>query len=250
MARKYIHKKSRSIAFWFSLVVILVFLIILLFILPKADMNIYVKEEPIKINFNLKLDLKNKEINFINDEIPTRLIKIEVPAPREMTDQGIIYSSLAQLSKQKFPSERISFDICEVINRNYNSANPKAEVLAYAFKNDDLNKIIDKKMQAIINSDQIFINKQNNVNYNIKEFKPVDNRIFIEVNAENGVIPSIDRDKILEDFYKKSNEQLLAYISSNYPIISSEIILWPFNNEFIKKLLTTQRIYINIIPQP
>jgi len=245
--RKYIRKKNSSFAYWFSAITIIIIIIISIFILPKAEINIFLEKEPININSDLKLDSKITDINFIDESIPMRAIYSAVPVSDNLTDEGIIFSSFEELNKQKNTNEELSFDLITIESKYKTNGMAMAKVKASLFCRDDLQRIVRKEMDSLIQPDKIFLLKNSKIKYSIKEYKPADNQIILVINAENYAIANINKDKIKEAFLKKKNNSFLTYISENYNINHAEIKFWPFNNEFLKKLLTSQRIYINII---
>lgn len=247
--RKMVHKKGKRVSFWFTLFGICLILAMILLILPKVEINIFVQTEMLNSNFDLKLDVENNEVDLVEESIPVKQLVIEKLVKSDLSADEVKYNFFKELVNLKLEHEKLSYDLIKVNFEKPIDDLKKAKITAYYFNKEDLEEIINNRMSILLPANKQFLDKNHKVNYTVKEFKPVDNLIILNVNLQNFIIDEIDEYKIKDMVLESNKQEILAYFSENYQDLKVEYKSWPISDKYFKKFLTSQRIYINIITQ-
>ncbi len=202
------YRHRRSLRFFIVGVVLLLLILIIFIFLPKAEVILKVASEPLRTNFEVKLNSEvNKVLNNL-DIIPAQTIKITVNDFKKEELQDLIINKI----EKKIDKNQIFLK--EFIYQQINSSG-EAEVIALVYKKADIEQIIQNKLAQIVPSDkEIMVNSIGTTDYEVVTFKPQEAQGIVKIRLVRTIIPKLDFAKITKELTGQTPAEAQKYLDN------------------------------------
>jgi len=179
--------RNRRPLICFSLGVIFVLAFLFFFVIyPSANITLIVDSQPLRHNFDVKLDAEvNKTLNNL-DIMPAQIITFSFKKPKQNYE---IKENIDKKLEKKLDKDQVLLP--ELIH--YEEKEGEIFVSALAFKQLDMTEMLNYKISQIVASDkELMVRDDDILKYTVTTFKPNELQAVINVSLQRVIIPKLD----------------------------------------------------------